>query len=91
MVEAALAPVGRRTFLVEAAPHHDVLLRVLGPFAVQGARIVSLEAAEGPATTSIRIEAQGIGGDLADHLVEQLRRMPSVASVGLVWRLEAAA
>lgn len=89
MADASLAC--RRTFLVEAAPHRDVLLRVLNPFAVQGARIVGLEAAETDRGTSIRIEAQGLAAAAAEHLVEQLRRMPCVTGVGLVWRLDAAA
>ncbi len=72
-----------RTFLIEARSEGDVLLRVLGPFAVQGAQIRAMEAAHGAAGLSIRIEAAGIGADLAEHVVGRLRAMPAVTAVGL--------
>jgi len=81
-----LAALRRRTFLIEARPQADILLRVLGPFAVQGAQIVLMEAAQDAGRTSIRIEAAGIGTELAEHLVERLRAMPAVLGVGLGWR-----
>ncbi|WP_312166942.1 hypothetical protein [Phenylobacterium sp.] len=83
--------VERRTFLIEARPETDILLRVLGPFAVQGAQILVLEAVQGTARTSIRIETAGLGADGAGHLVERLRAMPAVSAVGLGWRAAAAA
>lgn len=76
----------RRTFLIEARPQADILLRVLGPFAVQGAQIVQLEAAQDAGRTTIRIEAAGLGAELAGLLVERLRAMPAVIGVGLGWR-----
>lgn len=84
-----LAARQRRTFLIEARPQADVLLRVLGPFAVQGAQIVLMEAAQDAGRTSIRIEAAGVGIELAEHLVERLRAMPAVLGVGLGWRAAA--
>jgi hypothetical protein len=81
MVEAPL-----RTFLIEARAEGDVLLRVLGPFAVQGARIRAMEASEGAGGLHIRIETAGIGANLAEHVVGRLRAMPAVTTVGLGWR-----
>lgn len=81
-----LAAPPRRTFLIEARPQADILVRVLGPFAVQGAQIVLMEAAQDAGRTTIRIEAAGIGAELAEHLVERLRAMPAVVGVGLGWR-----
>lgn len=83
--------VERRTFLIEARPEPDIVLRVLGPFAVQGAEILILEAEQGASRTSIRIEAAGLGADTAGLLVERLRAMPAVTAVGLGWRAAAAA
>ncbi|ODT64176.1 MAG: hypothetical protein ABS77_01405 [Phenylobacterium sp. SCN 69-14] len=87
---AESAPSPRRTFLLETAPEADALLRVLAPFAALGARILALEAREAQGRTSIRIEAEGVGGEAGDHLAERLRRLPFVMQVGVVWRLEAA-
>lgn len=80
----------RRTFLIEARPQADILLRVLSPFAVQGAQILLMEAAQDRGGTSIRIEASGIDAELAEHLVERLKAMPAVVGVGLGWRAAAA-
>lgn len=88
MVES-LAP--RRTFLVEAEPEHDVLLRVLAPFAVQGAPILSLEAEQAAALTVIRLEVGGLDHALAERLAEKLRALPIIRSVGLGWRVALAA
>jgi ribosomal protein L15E len=83
--------VERRTFLIEAWPEADIVLRLLGPFAVQGAEILTLEAEQGAACTRVRIEARGLPADTALHLVERLRAMPAVQAVGLGWRAAAAA
>ncbi|HEY9233960.1 MULTISPECIES: hypothetical protein [Phenylobacterium] len=85
MGEPALEP--RRTFLVRARPARDALLRVLGPFSAQGAEILSLQAEQGDDAISIRIEAGGLGADVAGHLVERLRGMPLVTQVGVGWRV----
>lgn len=89
MADGASPPPGRRTFLIEARAGRDILLRVLGPFAVQGAEILMMEAAQGAERTSIRIEAAGLGEGAAQHLVERLRAMPAVTGVGLGWRVTA--
>ena len=50
-------PPGQRTFLIEAQQGADVVLRVLGPFAVQGVEILTMEASQRIGGLSIRIEA----------------------------------
>lgn len=87
MGEPAAALETRRTFLVRAQAAEDALLRVLGPFAVQGARILSLQAEQAGDAMSIRIEAGGVSLDLANQLVERLRGMPLVTQVGVGWRV----
>jgi hypothetical protein len=78
----------RRTFLIEAHPHHDLLLRVLGPFAVQGVEILKVDADQNPARITIRIEAGGMAPEAASLLADRLRAMPAVTGVGLGWRVE---
>lgn len=88
MADGVFPPLAslRRTFLIEARGRGDVLLRVLGLFAVQGAGILTIEAAQGPEQISIRIETGGLGEGAAQHLAARLRAMPAVAGVGLGWR-----
>lgn len=87
MGEPALRAETRRTFLVRTRPEGDALLRILGPFAVQGAEILSLEAERGEAAVSVRIEVGGLSADLAAHLVARLRALPVVTQVGVGWRV----
>jgi ACT domain-containing protein len=88
VADGVLPPTGpaRRTFLIEAHPHGDAVLRVLAPFAAQGANIVTVESAQTPAHTSIRIEAAGLDEGVAQHLARRLRALPVVIGVGLGWR-----
>lgn len=88
MADGVLPPAGpaRRTFLIEAHPRGDAVLRVLAPFAVQGADIVTIESAQTPARTSIRIEAAGLDEGVAQQLAQRLRALPVVIGVGLGWR-----
>jgi hypothetical protein len=78
------APV-RHTFIIEADAATDLLLGILAPFAVQGAAIMATELTQGFHGISIRIEAGGLTLQRAEHLVERLRAMPLVTSVGLGW------
>ena len=82
-------PPGQRTFLIEAQQGADVVLRVLGPFAVQGVEILTMEASQRIGGLSIRIEAGGLAEAAAQGLANRLRAMPSVTGVGLGWRAEA--
>jgi hypothetical protein len=81
----------RRTFLVQAQPELDILLRVLSPFAVQGAQIVAAEMVGHGPRVAIRVEVRGLPLARAELLCERLRAMPSVLGVGLGWRAEAQA
>lgn len=80
---------GRRTFLVTGQDEADLLLRVLAPFAVQGARIVAANLTVEAGQAAIRIEVAGMDMGRAQHLAERLRAMPAVAGVGLGWKAEA--
>ena len=88
MADGSLHAVGqvRHTFHVEAYAEIDVLVRALGPFAVQGARIVGAELTERDGRVAIRIEVSGMTMARADLTAERLRAMPAVLGVGLGWR-----
>lgn len=86
MADGSLVPAERRTFLIEALPQADILLRVLGPFAVQGARVLVMESEQRAERTSIRIEVGGMDAGTAAHLVDRLRGIPAVRAVGVGWR-----
>ena len=79
----------RRTFLIEAQAGADVVLRVLGPFAVQDVDILTMEASRDLGRISIRIEAGGLAEATAQGLADRLRAMPAVTGVGLGWRVGA--
>lgn len=79
-------PAGRRTFFIEATPSCDVLMRVLGPFAVQGAQIRDMTATECRGGVSIRLEVSGLTLARAEHLALRLRGLSAVTVVALGWR-----
>ncbi len=79
----------RRTFLIEARSGADVVLRVLGPFAVQDVDILAMEAVQDLGRIAIRIEAAGLAETAAQCLADRLRAMPAVTGVGLGWRADA--
>jgi hypothetical protein len=87
----AEAPLDQQLFLVETSDTGDALLRVLGCFAVQQARLVETRAVVDGARLSMRIVAQG----LTSHRVELLRRriseLPLAATVSVGWRNNSAA
>jgi hypothetical protein len=85
MADGGFSGSGRRTFIIEADAAPDLLLRVLAPFAVQGAVIVAAELAQGAVGASIRIEAAGLTLQRAERVAERLRALPAVTGVGLVW------
>lgn len=86
-----LVAKARHTFLVEAHAEIDILLRVLSPFAVQGARIVGAELSERAGQVAIRIEVVGMAMGRAELVVARLRGLPAVLRVGLAWRNETVA
>lgn len=76
----------RHTFLIEAHPAHDALIRVLTPFAVQQVAIVETLLTSASERVSIRIEVEGLEGRRAETLLRRLRGLPVVQRVGLGWR-----
>jgi ACT domain-containing protein len=81
----------RHCFVVEAVEAPDTLVRVLTPFAVQGARLASVVLDRVQHAVSIRIEADGLDAERAETLVRRLRGLPSVVAVAVGWRSTAAA
>lgn len=74
------------TFVVEVHEKPDTLIRVLGPFAVQEARITGIRLDPGPAGLSIAIEASGVSAERAQLIARRLDGLAAVRSVGLGWR-----
>jgi hypothetical protein len=84
-----LAEAGQHLFILEARNDDDALLRVLGCFAVQQARLVEARAvADGP-LLSMRIIAQGLSASRAERLRQRLCELPLAAQVSVGWRGEA--
>lgn len=75
----------RHTFHVQARAEVDILMRVLGPFAVQGAHIVGAELTERAGEVAIRVETIGLRMPRAELLMTRLRGTPAVLAVGLGW------
>ena len=81
-----LAEAGQHLFILEARNDDDALLRVLGCFAVQQARLVETRAvADGP-LLSMRIVAQGLSASRAERLRQRLCELPLAAQVSVGWR-----
>jgi hypothetical protein len=83
---------GRRYgFVIDAHPDADALVRVLTPFAVQGAVLSEVSLMAGPRGLSIRLETEGLDEVRAGVLLERLRNLPVVIRAGLGWREAASA
>lgn len=74
------------TFVVDAHEESDTLIRVLGPFAVQEARITGIRLDATPRGLSIAIEASGVSSERAELIARRLDGLAAVRSVGLGWR-----
>jgi len=74
------------TFVVETAPETDILMRVLGPFAVQEAVIAGIRLDHGQDGLSIFIEASGISQTRAELIGRRLEALAAVRQVGRGWR-----
>ena len=73
----------RHEFHVEADPCFDVLLRIVGPFAVQGAILTDFRHVQtGDAAWTV-VEASGLDGGSAELLRRRLAQVPSVRNVRL--------
>ncbi|HYE46173.1 MAG TPA: hypothetical protein VEA44_10420 [Caulobacter sp.] len=79
-------PLKRHTFVVEAAGGPDVLLRVLGPFALQEATITDLRLDRRADAVSLFIEASGVTDARAALIARRLEGLAAVRGVGLGWR-----
>lgn len=76
----------RYLFLIEGLDTADTLLRVLGPFAVQQARVQAVDFTVADGRFALRLEAEGLGPDRAHHLCRRLATLPLVTSVSIGWR-----
>lgn len=74
----------RHVFLVEADQGADVLMRVLSPFALLGARITGLGLTSGGDRMDLRIEVE-LDGGIAGQLGRRLNALPAVRGVGVGW------
>jgi hypothetical protein len=83
-VTAPLAEAGQHLFILEARNDDDALLRVLGCFAVQQARLVDTRAVAEGSRLSMRIIAQGLNASRAERL--RLCELPLAAHVSAGWR-----
>ncbi len=73
----------RHEFHVEAEPDADVLLRILGPFAVQGATLAEVRHTRTDAAAWTVLETDGLAPERAELLRRRLLQVPSVRSVRL--------
>jgi ACT domain-containing protein len=76
----------RHTFIVEVADDPGMLIRVLGPFAVQEAQITAIRLDHGARGVSIAIEASGVTADRAALIARRLQGLAAVRAVGLGWK-----
>ena len=76
----------QQLFIVEAPDTGDALLRVLGCFAVQQARLVDTRAVVDGARLSMRIVAQGLSPGRVEQLRRRISELPLSATVSVGWR-----
>jgi hypothetical protein len=79
----------RWSFLVEAHDEADALLRVLSPFAVQGARLAEVILTRTGGALAIRLQVENLEAARAESLLRRLAALPVVLSAGLGWRQRA--
>ncbi|MGH6967258.1 MAG: hypothetical protein ACREE0_22460 [Phenylobacterium sp.] len=77
------APEVRHEFHVEADPCFDILLRVIGPFAVQGAVLADVRHLQTAEAAWSVLEVGGLDPDRAELLRLRLSQVPSVRAVRL--------
>jgi hypothetical protein len=85
------AAATRWRFLVEAHAEADALVRVLTPFAVQGAQLIEVRLDRAGGDLAIHVEAEGLEAVRAETLMRRLEGLPVVRRVGLGWRAAQAA
>lgn len=74
-------------FHVEADPDSDVLLRILGLFAVQGAVLADVRHTQTEAAAWSVLEVTGLAHDRAELLRLRLAQVPAIRTVRLGARL----
>jgi len=83
---AAEAKLDEQLFIVDAPNSDDALMRVLGCFAVQQARLVDTRAIVDGARLSMRIVAQGLSANRVELLRRRISELPLAATVSVGWR-----
>ena len=83
------AEAGQHLFILETRNEDDALLRVLGCFAVQQARLLETRAVADGAMLSMRIVARGLSPNRAELLRHRLCELPLSAQVSVGWSGEA--
>ena len=82
----AEAKLDEQLFIVDAPDRDDALMRVLGCFAVQQARLVETRAVVHGARLSMRIVAQGLSPRRVELLRRRISELPLAATVSVGWR-----
>ena len=82
----AEARLDEQLFIVDAPDSDDALMRVLGCFAVQQARLVETRAVVDGARLSMRIVAQGLSASRVDQLRRRISELPLAPTVSVGWR-----
>lgn len=83
---AAGETLTRHVFHLEVHGATDALARVLAPFAVQDVTLRSVAFEGDAAGARVRIEAGALDDQRTGVLVQRLRNLPVVKSVGFGWR-----
>ncbi|RAK52482.1 hypothetical protein [Phenylobacterium deserti] len=73
-------------FLVEMEDGADALLRALGPFPAQGARVARMAMEVSGDIARLEVEANGLDEERAAYLRTRLQQLASVRSVAAGWR-----
>jgi len=75
----------RYVFLVEGPDEVDLLVRILTPFAVAGAKLVAVEFSAADNRAIARLETEGLSQERAEHLCRRLGCAPAFTRVGFGW------
>jgi len=75
----------RYVFLVEGLNEADLLVRILTPFAVAGAKLAALEFNAGDDRAIARLRVDGLSQEKAEHIRNKLECAPAFTRVGFGW------
>jgi hypothetical protein len=78
-------------FLIDFIDAPDAVVRLLGPFAVQGCRLLDLGLEPRSAGARLRVHASAMDPSKADQLRHRLAALPLVQAVTVGWRTSAQA